>query len=45
MLDVIGHSLKKVYGEPNADTMPEYLRELVARLESAERDAMHASER
>lgn len=45
VLDLLGHSLKKVYGEPSRDTLPAELQELVARLESAERGAMRASDR
>jgi hypothetical protein len=44
VLELIGHNLKRVYGEPKNDTLPERLRELIAKLERAERDLMPASE-
>lgn len=45
VLDILGHSLKKVYGEPEREALPDRLRELIGRLEQAERGEMHASER
>ncbi len=45
VLDVIGHGLKKVYGEPEEDPLPETLRHLVSELEQAERRSMRSSDR
>jgi hypothetical protein len=45
VLDVLGHNLRKVYGEPKRDALPANLSELIARLERAERKAVHASDR
>ncbi len=45
VLDVLGHNLRRIYGEPRRDALPANLRELIDRLEKAERDIMHASDR
>jgi hypothetical protein len=45
VLNLLGHNLKKVYGDPERDALPEHLRDLVGRLERAEREALHATER
>ncbi len=45
VLDLIGHSLKKVYGEPEQNPLPDTLRHLVDRLEQAERSTLRSSDR
>jgi hypothetical protein len=45
VLDLIGHSLKRIYGVPERDALPEQLRDLIGRLERAEREALNTSER
>ncbi len=43
VLDVLGHNLRKVYGEPGRDALPAHLRELIDRLAKAERKPVRAS--
>ncbi len=38
VLDVLGHNLRRVYGEPEREDLPDRLQDLVARLEQAERE-------
>jgi hypothetical protein len=45
VLDVLGHNLRRVYGEPEGDHLPDHLKELVLRLEETERETMLASDR
>jgi hypothetical protein len=45
VLDLLGHSLKKVYGEPERDALPEEMQKLISRLEQAECGRMRASDR
>ena len=44
-LDLLGSSLKQVYSELEREPLPDRLRELVAKLEEAESEGLHASER
>ncbi|HEV2559734.1 MAG TPA: hypothetical protein VGU45_14005 [Microvirga sp.] len=45
MLDVLGHNLRRVYGEPEGDNLPDRLRDLVLRLQETERESLPASDR
>jgi hypothetical protein len=45
VLDVLGHNLRRVYGEPEGDNLPDRLRDLVLRLQETERESLPASDR
>ncbi|WP_147707649.1 NepR family anti-sigma factor [Microvirga massiliensis] len=44
-LDLLGSSLRQVYAEAEREPLPDRLRELVAKLEEAESESLHATKR
>jgi hypothetical protein len=45
VLDLLAGGLRQVYAEPECEPLPDRLRELVAKLEEAESESLHASSR
>ena len=44
-LYIVGHSLRKLYGEVLEEDLPDHLWSAVEKLQAREREALHSSER
>ena len=44
-LDLLGRNLRQVYAEPEREPLPDRLQKLVAKLEEAESEGLHANKR